>query len=53
MFKKSKNMIRDDYSNIDRKTTQYKCYQTLKPIDIIEVKYEDYKEYFNKNEKIR
>lgn len=40
VFQKDNSMIKDE------NTYQYKCYHTLKPIDVIEIKYNDYKEYY-------
>ena len=41
VFKKDDRMIKDD------KSYQYKCYSELKPHDIVEVKYKDFKQYYN------
>lgn len=40
VFKRDNDMIKD------KNTYQYKCYKELIPIDIIEVKYKDYKKYY-------
>lgn len=40
VFKKDDDMIKDSDS------LQYKCYKELVPIDIVEIRYEDYKNYF-------
>lgn len=40
VFQKDSSMIKDE------DTYQYKCYHNLKPIDIIEVEYKDFKQYF-------
>ena len=41
VFKKDSDMVKDNNSY------QYKCYKELEPIDIVEIKYKDYKEYYN------
>lgn len=40
VFKKDNSMIKDN------NTYQYKCYHQLVPIDIIKVKYQEYKKYY-------
>ncbi|MBR3162331.1 MAG: hypothetical protein IKF19_06350 [Bacilli bacterium] len=40
VFNKDKTMIKDN------DTYQYKCHHSLKPIDIIKIKYKDYKKYY-------
>ena len=40
VFNKDKTIIKDN------DTYQYKCYHSLKPMDIIKVKYKDYKKYY-------
>lgn len=40
VFKKDNSMIKDN------NTYQYKCYHQLFPIDIIKVKYQEYKKYY-------
>ena len=40
VFKKDADMIKDENSY------QYKCYKELVPIDIIEIKYKNYKKYY-------
>ena len=40
VFQKDNSMIKDE------NTYQCKCYHTLKPTDVIEIKYNDYKEYY-------
>ena len=40
VFKYDDTMIKDKYSY------QYKCYQKLIPIDVVEVKYKDYENYY-------
>ena len=40
VFLKNEAMIKDEG------TYQYKCYQSLTPIDVIEIKYGDYKNYY-------
>lgn len=48
VLEKDEDMIKDSDS------LQYKCYKELVPIDVIEVKYEDYKRYFKViNDKIK
>ena len=43
VFKKEDDMIKDDRSY------QYKCYNELVPLDVVEVKYKDFKQYFEVN----
>ncbi|MDD5827118.1 MAG: hypothetical protein PUD25_05055 [Bacilli bacterium] len=40
VFKKDNSMIKDN------NTYQYKCYHQLVPVDIIKVKYQEYKKYY-------
>ena len=40
VFKKDDDMIKDSDS------LQYKCYKELIPIDIVEIRYEDYKQFY-------
>ena len=46
VFKKDNSMIKDN------NTYQYKCYHQLVPIDIIKVKYQEYKKYYKVINKI-
>ena len=43
VFKKDDDMIKDENSY------QYKCYKELKPIDVVEVKYKDFENYYSIN----
>ncbi len=45
VFEKDNSMIKDN------DTYQYKCYHCLEPIDVIKVKYKDYKKYYEKLER--
>lgn len=47
VFLKDDDMIKDDESY------QYKCYKELKPIDIVEVKYKDYKQYYQEEKIVK
>ena len=40
VFKKDNDMIKDKHSY------QYKCHKSLIPIDVVEIKYKDYKQYY-------
>ena len=51
VFEKNDDIIRDDHGNINRKTTQYKCHNKLKPIDVIKINFKDYEKYFELNKK--
>lgn len=42
VFKNDNSMIKDNQEY----TTQYRCYHKIKPIDVIQVSYKDYEEYF-------
>ena len=45
---------KDDCMLKDKDSYQYKCYQELKPIDVVEVKLSDYKQYYEiRNTKIK
>ena len=41
---KDDSIIKDNHQS----TTQYRCYHNLKPIDVIKVYYNDYKQYFER-----
>lgn len=45
VFEKDSSMIKDNHE----RTTQYRCYHKIKPIDIIKVRYKDFEEYFLRN----
>lgn len=45
VFEKDNSMIKDNHEY----TTQHRCYHKIKPIDIIQVKYKDFEEYFLRN----
>ena len=49
VFEKSDDIIKDNHNN----TTQYRCYHNLKPIDVVKVYYEDYKEYFKRENELK
>lgn len=40
VFKKDDDMVKDPHSY------QYKCHKSLIPIDVVEIKYKDYKKYY-------
>lgn len=40
VFEKSNNMFKDE------RTYQYKCYEELVPLDVVEIYYRDFQEYF-------
>ncbi len=44
IFKKDEFMIKDNHEN----TTQYRCYHNLKPIDVVQVYYKDFADYFKR-----
>ena len=44
VFEKTNETIKDNHN----RTTQYRCYHNLKPIDIVKVYYKDYEEYFKR-----
>ncbi len=44
IFKKDDFMIKDNH----KRTTQYRCYHNLKPIDVVQVYYRDFAEYFKR-----
>lgn len=44
VFEKNKDMIKDN----KKYTTQYRCYNNLKPIDVIKVYYKDFSTYFSR-----
>ena len=41
VFEKKENMIKDE------KTYQYKCYEELIPCDVVEIRFEDYSQYYD------
>lgn len=47
VFTKDEDMIKND------KTYQYKCNKVLMPIDVVEVKYSQYKKYFRINNEVK
>ena len=50
VFEKDDSIIKDNH----QETTQYRCYHNLKPIGVIKVYYDDYKQYFErKSEQIK
>lgn len=49
VFLKSDDIIKDNHNN----TTQYRCYHNLKPIDVVKVYYQDYKEYFKRENALK
>ena len=51
VFKKDDDTIKDVQEN--ENTTQYKCHHELRPIDIVKVKFDDYKQYYAYREKIK
>ncbi len=44
IFKKDDSMIKDNHEH----TTQYRCYHNLKPIDVVQVYYKDFADYFKR-----
>lgn len=44
VFKKDNDMIKDNHEF----TTQYRCYHSLKPIDVVKVYYKDFSDYFER-----
>lgn len=51
VFRKDDDIIKDIQDN--ENTTQYKCHHELKPIDIVKIKFDDYKQYYEYKEKIK
>ncbi len=45
VFQKDDSIIKDNHEY----TTQYRCYHNLKPIDVIQVHYKDFAEYFKRD----
>ena len=44
VFKKDNSIIKDYHKH----TTQYRCYHNLKPIDVVQIYYKDFAEYFKR-----
>jgi len=43
----------ENYKHNNESSVQYKCHENIKPIDIVKIKFEDFKEYYNINNAIK